>query len=274
MTGSSSRPSKPSMPKSQSRPRIAAMETGPGPAAYALPSTIGNGNDLTKKHSPIYSFGLRHRHKDTNVAHPGPAAFYPKATRSGPISSQEYSIQGRAKTSLMNEPDNQSPGPAAYIPPNRPPQEDIAPAWSMGKKLISKPAFASFPSPAKYQIKQFPASALNNPESPSYTMSPKTPLIDSLKGIPGPGSYKAVDPNLYKRSAPGYSLAPRYQSCKEWLSINTDNPGPGTYTPNLARCLPSAPAFSMRVRHSEYTMPVLHEKELKDDPLDFDFVEV
>lgn len=44
------------------RPRIAAMERGPGPARYKLPGTTGiNDHDPSMKKNPAYSFGMRTR---------------------------------------------------------------------------------------------------------------------------------------------------------------------------------------------------------------------
>lgn len=47
-----------SRPTSPDHPRIMAMESGPGPAAYGLPSTMGElMHDISKKKSPAYTFG-------------------------------------------------------------------------------------------------------------------------------------------------------------------------------------------------------------------------
>ena len=42
------------------RPRIAAMDSGPGPAVYYLPGTTGQRkHDPSKRQNPAYSFGAR-----------------------------------------------------------------------------------------------------------------------------------------------------------------------------------------------------------------------
>jgi hypothetical protein len=42
------------------RPQIAAMERGPGPARYQLPTMTGSeGHDATRRTWPTYSFGRR-----------------------------------------------------------------------------------------------------------------------------------------------------------------------------------------------------------------------
>ena len=42
------------------RPKIAAMETGPGPAKYKLPGSTGYNDHLaSKRKQPAYSFGMK-----------------------------------------------------------------------------------------------------------------------------------------------------------------------------------------------------------------------
>jgi len=47
-------------PDQRQRPKIAAMETGPGPACYLLPGTCGGvGHDISRRQNPSFSFGVR-----------------------------------------------------------------------------------------------------------------------------------------------------------------------------------------------------------------------
>lgn len=47
-------------PQQRPRPRIAAMDSGPGPAVYYLPGTTGKMNhDPSRRQNPAYSFGAR-----------------------------------------------------------------------------------------------------------------------------------------------------------------------------------------------------------------------
>ena len=49
-----------SSPQQRPRPRIAAMDSGPGPAVYYLPGTTGQlKHDPSKRQNPAYSFGAR-----------------------------------------------------------------------------------------------------------------------------------------------------------------------------------------------------------------------
>ena len=47
-------------PDQRQRPKIAAMESGPGPASYLLPGTCGQtGHDLSRRQNPSFSFGVK-----------------------------------------------------------------------------------------------------------------------------------------------------------------------------------------------------------------------
>jgi len=47
-------------PDQRQRPKIAAMETGPGPACYLLPGTCGGvGHDISRRQNPSFSFGVK-----------------------------------------------------------------------------------------------------------------------------------------------------------------------------------------------------------------------
>lgn len=59
----------------------------------------------------------------------------------------------------------------------------------------------------------------------------------------------------YKKRQPQYSFGSRYNNPKD----KTQKPGPGSYNPNKPS---GAPKFSMGVRHSQYTLPVLTAADL------------
>ena len=84
-------------------PRIAAKESGPGPAKYYLPGTCGHKeHDCTKQRKPAFSFGQKHQHHHAYVASPGPAYFVdPGVTRFGKKGNPVYSLYGRPKKSAI-----------------------------------------------------------------------------------------------------------------------------------------------------------------------------
>ena len=79
---------------------------------------------------------------------------------------------------------------------------------------------------------------------------------EDLAKTPGSAQYSVVDPNIYRKRAPCFSmLARRYMP-----GDKTRKPGPGQHYPEgVSINKPRAPRFSMGIRHSEYITPFVNE---------------
>lgn len=82
--------------------------------------------------------------------------------------------------------------------------------------------------------------------------SKKGGFADDSKKTPGPGTYKLSLKT--KRSAPAYSMTSR----STMPGDSTTKPGPGAHSPEKVTIdKKRAPGYSMGVRHSEYTTPLI-----------------
>lgn len=75
------------------------------------------------------------------------------------------------------------------------------------------------------------------------------PLEDNVKS-PGPAGYSAVPLERIKLKPPSWTMSIKPDPLK---GLNT--PGPAAYLPNMSH-KERSPAFTMRIKHSEYTSPV------------------
>ena len=86
------------------RRRIAAMDSGPGPAKYLLPGSCGfQVHDSTKKKNPAFSFGTRHKYTGIGTGDsPGPAHYVvqPQVIRVGKDGAPGYSLYSRQQDHL------------------------------------------------------------------------------------------------------------------------------------------------------------------------------
>eukprot|EP01135_Chromosphaera_perkinsii_P011256 Nk52_evm37s2367 gene=Nk52_evmTU37s2367 len=226
---------------------IEARITGPGPAAYNLPNTVGIiHHDFSRRVSPAHSFGLKNIEK-ANCVSPGPAAYRPRHSRTGHERSEGYSIGGR--TTLTTSKDLVcSPGPAQY---------HISIGSSMKRKTMGIKLkdwkTAEGPGPGHYTVPETIGgkSRVYN-SSANYSISgPRT--LEKSTTTPGPNNYAVVDIDITskKKRYPKYSLTGRPRTAKDTESV----PGPGAYDQKYERILPHTPAFTMRQKHSEF----LHE---------------
>lgn len=235
------------------RPRIAAMETGPGPAKYALPGTTGSQNhDATKKRTPAFTFGAITKQSSsliTTSKSPGPVYLVsPSVTRTGPDGSPAYSLHVRPKDLTRSR----SPGPAVYntggvvaVREARPP------AYSFGVRTVlpqTKPK--PYPSPNTYSLPSLlGAGTVGKTSLPAYTITGRSKVgsfHQDLKKTPGPGSYHVVDATVTGRKSPSYSLHLR----TELVTDKSLRPGPGSHKV-VAQCK-QPPAYSFGVKHSQY----------------------
>ncbi|XP_064390618.1 ciliary microtubule associated protein 1A-like [Halichondria panicea] len=241
------------------KPKIAAMERGPGPARYCMPGLTGrSGHDVTKKIQPAYTFGKRlgisFFKKDFG---PGPAHFVdPSVTRSGPEGTPRYSIGSRHKE-LM--PFN-TPGPGSYAPEQSKTcfqREKKDPSYSIGSRTKYRKRDAS-PSPNTYSLPTLIGPRIpNRVSSACYSLAsrPKTGGFDvDYAKTPGPAGYGAQTPDLYGKKAPAYSILGR----QFMPADGTLKPGPGAHSPEKSNpTRRKAPSYSLGVRHSEYLCPLI-----------------
>ncbi|CAK8692727.1 unnamed protein product [Clavelina lepadiformis] len=241
-------------------PVIAAKLRGPGPGRYKLPSTCGfKGHDFTQNMKPAYSFGKRLGNSfiNDNKCSPGPMyCIESRFTRHGRDGTPHYSILGRPKDLNVFR----TPGPGKYENEKVHPQgERHAPKHSMGsrtryRKCDSYPASNSYGLPSLLGSK-----VINKASSASYSMTGRSlagSFAEDLAKTPGSARYSIVDPNMYRKRAPRYSmLARRYMP-----GDKTTKPGPGAHYPEMVSInRPRAPHFSTGIRHSEYITPLIND---------------
>lgn len=232
-------------------PRIAAKESGPGPAKYYLPGTCGHKeHDCTKQRHPAFSFGKKHTHHHAYVSSPGPAYFVdPGVTRFGKKGSPIYSLYGRPKKSAIFV----TPGPDAYQAEKTPLlKERRPPAFSFG--LRTKTSIKDDnPSPNAYLLPALlGTNVVGKSSNPAYSMTGRSKngsFDEDLQKTPGPGSYKMIEPSLYMKRDPAYSLAGRF----EVIVDKSVKPGPGAYYPEkVVKNKREYPKFSFGIKHSPY----------------------
>ncbi|XP_063770536.1 protein CIMAP1D [Pseudophryne corroboree] len=241
-------------------PMIAAKDTGPGPARYNLPPTVGFvGHDYTKYSSPAYSFhGQRSHSADLNHSSPGPRYYVePCLTRFGRSAGPAYSMLARGRPAANKE---VVPGPGVYkpekclIPTHRKP-----PSYSMGSRTRYR-SLNQVPAPNTYSL-----PPVIGPRAPVKVSAPAFSLSgrpnrgghsEDLAYTPGPAHYKQIDDTCCMRKSPAYSMLGRHQMAKAKFVT----PGPGAHSPQtVTNHMNRAPAFSMGIRHSEYTNPLIIE---------------
>lgn len=242
---------------SPERPKIAAMERGPGPAKYTLPSLTGvSGHDPTKKLHPCFSFGTKlgtsFFRKDFG---PGPSHFLdPMTTRHGRDGTPHYSLFSRNKAL---EP-FKTPAPGNYAPEKYPnPYSVRSPTYSMGARTKYRRRDAN-PSPASYTLPTLIGDKIpNRTSSACYSMAARSKLggfdQDHAK-TPGPARYGVTSADITRRTAPNYSI----QSRNYMPEAGTKVPGPGAHCPEkVVVNKKSSPSYSMGTKHSEFVCPLI-----------------
>lgn len=237
--------------------QIAARERGPGPGRYGLPSMLGHQqHDCRRVRKPAYSFGHRLENsmfkKDCS---PGPGyKVDPRITKDGVDGTPSYSILGRQKDTMSFK----TPAPGSYSPEKVHPQgERYAPAWSCGARTRYRKR-DSTPSPNSYSLPALLGSKIpNRYSSASFSMTGRAKtggFAEDLAKTPGPGNYRTVDPLVYKKRDPAYSMNQRSYMPGD----STQKPGPGAHSPEKVYInKPSAPNFSLGIRHSEFITPLI-----------------
>lgn len=239
------------------RPRapIGAHFKSPGPK-YMLPGSTGfRYHDLRKRQAPSYSFGTRHA-KFTNDHSPGPGGYKVPAriTRTG--------IDGTPKYSLYRRPTDiasfKTPGPGTYSPEKSGRSAyRSAPIYSLSSRTKGHKSDNS-PGPAAYGFPKLPGlNMVNARAAPSYSISGRDntgSFSEDLSRTPGPGTYRVIEPFVYKDRSPLYSMTGRNML----PSDGTRKPGPGAHSPEkVYMTRRSAPQYSFGILHSEYTAPLI-----------------
>ncbi|XP_061752169.1 protein tyrosine phosphatase domain-containing protein 1 isoform X3 [Nerophis ophidion] len=237
------------------RPRgpIAALYGSPGPK-YALPSLTGSSkHDPTKNKAPSYSFRASYDITKQDIS-PGPKHLIPSnITKNGRDGARAFSFGSRPKDLARF----QVPAPNRYhlenadkYTYNSSPSYTLSGRWKeviLSNQTTPGPASNSLPpviGPKTVNIAAAPAHSL-------YGRSKNGNFFEDYTKTPGPAAYEAVDPKIYLRKSPQYSMPGR-----KFAPINaTATPAPGVYCPEKVTTVHSkAPAFTFGLRHSQYTI--------------------
>lgn len=239
---------------------IGAEYTGPGPAKYKLPDTVGTKQvDVTKRSSPSFTFGSRY-FLDKNFS-PGPAYSIESAfTSKGRSVAPSYSFGGRVKTPKRWV----SPGPGAYDTDRKPVKEANAPAYSLSPRtglrkvdVTPGPNSYSLPSTIGPNVPGQKGGYASSIQGKNTYLSFNSDLAKS----PGPASYFPHQINGTKKNAPSFSIAGKPRPEK----YDNHVPGPGAYSPeNVVVTNKSSPRYPIGVRHSQFQMPVMPLANVSD----------
>ncbi|XP_067133132.1 ciliary microtubule associated protein 1A-like [Centruroides vittatus] len=235
------------------RAPIMAEFNSPGPGKYMLPPTLGIvGHDFTRRRNPAYTMANRHKYK-TEFISPGPAAYdLRNMTRLGPAANYAYTISGWPAPSKKYV----TPGPSHYRP------EDCtdfvlrsAPKYTMGMKTKGFSQDRT-PGPADYLVPRvpefWPLSSHGN--TPKFTFGIKGHAF-SIAQTPGPSDYATVNPDIYLKKSPAYTMGDRSSILQDW----GPKPGPADYSVNKVWIhKKTAPRFTFGIRHSPFVVTVNH----------------
>uniref|UniRef100_A0A8C5LRC1 CIMAP1 family member D n=1 Tax=Leptobrachium leishanense TaxID=445787 RepID=A0A8C5LRC1_9ANUR len=150
-----------------------------------------------------------------------------------------------------------TPGPGNYSPERCPvPTHRRPPSYSIGYRTRYCSS-DQVPAPNKYSLPpvigpRVPAKI----SAPAFSMSATCRhggYSEDLSQTPGPAHYHKTDPNSYMKKGPAYSMLGRARTSKQEIT-----PGPGAHSPEKVSGYKNrAPGFSMGIRHSEYTTPLI-----------------
>jgi len=239
----------------KARQPIAAMYNGPGPGQYLLPGGTGTHRcDPRKRMFPAYSFGSRHVGL-TDDCSPGPRYLTnPRINRHGMAGEPHYSLYSRPKDPKVFS----TPGPGRYSPEKAGQTAYYkAASYSFGARTKGSKHDKS-PAPNNYSLPSIlGGKSIAVTSAPNYSMTGRSKIgacDEDLSKTPGPGTYKVVEPSVYKKKDPLYSMTGRNQL----PSDSTLKPGPGAHSPEKVIInKDQAPKFSFGIKHSEYTTPLI-----------------
>ncbi|NXO32888.1 ODF3A protein, partial [Cisticola juncidis] len=185
-------------------PILAEFST-PGPK-YWLPGTMGHtAHDPTKYRAPAYSFRGTKSLTEASCS-PGPCYFiHPSITKTGKHVGPSAHVTARPTTKMQV-----TPGPSDYT--TEPADRHVyltAPASSMKSRPKDTTGFQT-PGPGTYTLPRIlgPRTVYTHAE-PCYSMKWKSDYqscFQDLAKTPGPAAFDNVEMDVYKRSAPKYSM--------------------------------------------------------------------
>ncbi|KAK2160438.1 hypothetical protein LSH36_133g02014 [Paralvinella palmiformis] len=226
-------------------------EYRPPAPIYERKTTVGEIDHCpTFYKAPGYSMGLKRRGY----------FFDPLLTHRGKKEAPSHSLSSRYAT----RPPDVTPGPGAYnsdrVQEGVISKEHKPNSITMAAKT-KWPFKNEAPPPNTYKPRSgIGITAQTERQAPSWSLRPRTHVGGShyatiKANIPGPGSYKSTEPNIFKKAAGNFSIQGRTK-LKNYNSV-IDNPGPGSYDPKPLAC--NKKGCSLGIRHSNYTIPLITE---------------
>lgn len=237
---------------------IAARRPSPGPADYTLPSTLGSNQDKTMLQPPSYSIGYRPGScLVENWRKPGPLYFVDgNQSARGFRSAPNYSMRARPKDLTAFN----GPSAMAYAPERCPKSTEMqSPSFSIGNKLKPLPSDSVHkPSPFAYRLPDTLGSAgkiYSGRTSPSPSMGGSL-TKGSFLDVPWAKNPTVGDYNISDATNRTLHSPPRYTMPSKAVppSPGTKTPGPINTVASLQKLNKTAPAYSLGVKHSPYTL--------------------
>jgi len=229
--------------------------TGPGPAGVYLPPTVGYINhDFTRKQMPAYSLGLQL--PSTLIVKgngPGPAYAIEKGmTAKGLDLGRAFTMRPQTKIIAFN---TTTPGPAAYKPEinvNRRKAPEYSMAWRT--RLIEKGRFS--PGPIYLLPPAIGPKIPDKMAAAEITIKGRGREESSIVRSPGP-IYDIGRPDLIKNKGGEVSIKGRWKALKS-QSVDA-SPASYSLQETTNKVWRQPPAYSMRIRHSEFAGNFLTE---------------
>ncbi|XP_054858185.1 outer dense fiber protein 3-like protein 1 [Eublepharis macularius] len=232
---------------------ISAKFKGPGPGKYGRqPCTGIKDHDFTKFAEPAFTMRVRSSERLISITEsPGPCYYVdPSISYLGIWRPISYRMAKESKST------SEIPTPAPneyYVEKIHPLEEPNAPAYTIGFRTRYWES-SPYPAPNRYTLPATLGPQLPVKESaPCLSMASRActwgHATDRVKG-PGPAMHTLPHPDFYLHCQPSYSLSQRFsKSTKEYT------PGPPHYNADQVTLhKPTAPRFSLGIRHSEYTL--------------------
>ncbi|KAJ3317787.1 T-complex protein 1 subunit epsilon [Boothiomyces sp. JEL0866] len=226
LNGKVSLTSKPEIPIAARAKGDNRLISGPGPAAYSLPPTIGYQAKTKGIRAPAYSFGIKLQNDRDGrdclkVQHFHYGADIKRKVEKS--STTEAKKGKKGEQSEWDSPGKDTPGslrfiigPGKYYPRYIPSKEPRAPAYSISPRRQTEKVNAN-PGPAECNshltLDEINATLgmhpiVTVPTAAAYSIKPQRPI--KLEHIsPGPAAYNPMNPSKIKNAAPAYSLGAR-----------------------------------------------------------------
>lgn len=239
------------------RKMIMAMEKGPGPAKYVLPSLVGwEGHDPSKYINPSFSLGPRLRPAYIpKTWGPGPSAYsysgkVTRYGRGGKCGDKVFTLG--ARIAPLRDFTN-APGPGAYRPTKY--HYPKAPAFRLKSRVVYSKC-DDVPPPNTYTLPPTMGIDLalyksNQGFSQRGRVTFGSFQYDYAKS-PGPACCKPSSVAATRGSGPSFTIKGRLP-----YVIKSIGPGPCAHSVGPGKHKTCAPRFSFGQKHSEFVAPVL-----------------